>query len=675
MGLPEETLETRPARPTAAPLRPCTPREQLLARFTGNLQLPRPPAIVLRVLEKASEPECSIHELTEIVHQDPVLCGRLLQTVNSAAFGLRHFVSSIHQALSLLGLKQARSLAISLSLPAIYGNPAPSPLVKEIWMYSLSIAVIARELAIYQGRSSHADDLIAGLLCDLGTMVLQQADPDGVARLFLNTSRALAQNQCELEDQYLGVNHAELSAYLLANWRLPVEITEPVRCHHNPRLLDGAGPEIEGRAWLLYFASQVTSIQTRVRLREISEELLGLAQSRFRMDRQQLVTFLEPLKSKVQGFADLLKVEISDCGDFAKLFASATQELVKITIEASVESARVKDDSLESGLWRLLRMANQLPQRSDSIQSGCARQPSSELGHAPLESATASRTGDDLHTDQQDREIKLGHYTVIEVLGRGGMGVVFRAFDNALRRHVAIKILGPALDSTDLRRARFAREGEIAASISHENVVTVYSVGGAGDISYLVMEYVEGMSLQDRLEIAPPLGIKEIVQLGSQIIEGLAAAHARDLIHRDIKPANILLMKNILRAKITDFGLARPVADSTLTEHGTMMGTPQYMAPEQVRGEQLDFRSDLFSFGGVLYAMCTGQAPFGMDRTNRILKRILDEDPRPIREVNRTIPNELIVIIDKLLVKNPTERYQATRDVAKLLRRLMLRLM
>jgi eukaryotic-like serine/threonine-protein kinase len=675
MRMTEETLETRPARSSVVAYEPGTAREQFLARFTENIQLPRPPAVVLRVLEKASQPDCSLHDLTEIVHQDPVLCGKLLQTVNSAAFGLRHFVTSIQQALSLLGLKQARSLALSLSLPAIYGNPGPGALAKEIWMYSLSIAVIARELAIQQGRSSPAEDLIAGLLCDLGTMVLQQANPEGIANLFLNTSRALAQNQCELEDQCLGVNHAELSAYLLATWRLPVEITEPVRCHHNPSLLAGAGPEIEGRAWLLYFASQVTSIQTRVRLRNVSEELLGLAQSRFHMNRQQLLTFLEPLKSRVQEFADLMHVEIADCADFAKLFSSATQELVKITIETSVESARARDDSLETGLWRLLRMANQLPQRIGSVQSNGAGQPASELRHAPHDSAPAGHVESMPAADRPDGEIKLGHYTVIEVLGRGGMGIVFRAYDNALRRHVAIKILGPGPNSSDLRHARFAREGEIAASISHENVVTVYAVGGAGEISYLIMEYVDGMSLQDRLEMDPPLGIKEIVQFGSQIIEGLAAAHARDLIHRDIKPANILLMNSIPRAKITDFGLARPVSGSTLTEDGTVMGTPHYMAPEQVRGEQLDFRSDLFSFGGVLYAMCTGQPPFGMDHTNSIMKRIVDESPRPIHDVNRTIPDELIAIVDKLLVKAPAARYQSAKDVAKLLRRLMLRLM
>lgn len=651
---------------------PSTPKQQLLAKFTENLQLPRPPAIVLRVLERASQPDCSVNELTDIAHHDPVLCGKLLQTVNSAAFGLRHPVSSIQQALNMLGLRQARSLALSLSLPAIYGNLTPSPILKEYWMYSLSMGVIARELAIRQGHVTPADDLIAGLLCDLGTMVFQQADPDGIARVFLHSTRLLTQTQCDLEDKCLGVNHAELSAYLLASWRLPVEITEPVRCHHNPMALEGAGPEIEGRAWLLYFASQVTSIQTRVRLREIHQELLGLAQSRYGMDQQQLVNFLAPLKEKVQEFAGLLKVEISDCSDFAKLFAGAAQELVNMTIEASAESVKAKDDSLESGLWRLLRTANQLPQRSQCARSEPSGVVTAECTRprAPVEATPAEYTSG----EEPEREIKLGHYTVIELLGRGGMGIVFRAFDNALRRHVAIKVLGPSAEATELRRARFAREGEIAASISHENVVTVYAVGAAGEISYLVMEYVDGMSLQDRLEMESGLSVKEIAQLGSQIIEGLAAAHARDLIHRDIKPANILLMRSILRAKITDFGLARPVADSGLTEAGSMVGTPQYMAPEQVRGEPLDFRSDLFSFGCVLYAMCTGEPPFGADRTQKILRRIIDEQPRPVLEINQRIPVELIRIIDKLLAKNPDDRYQSAKDVGTLLRRQMLRL-
>ena len=204
----------------------------------------------------------------------------------------------------------------------------------------------------------------------------------------------------------------------------------------------------------------------------------------------------------------------------------------------------------------------------------------------------------------------LGPYQILEVIGRGGMGLVLKGLDPVLRRVVAIKVLVPELSYLGSARLRFAREARAAASVAHEHVVAIHAVDSAKGLPYLVMQYVAGKSLQQRIERSGPLAVQEILRIGMQTASGLAAAHAQGLVHRDIKPANILLENGIERVKITDFGLARAADDASLSQSGVAAGTPHYMSPEQARCEPIDHRADLFGLGGVMYAMCTGHPPF-----------------------------------------------------------------
>jgi serine/threonine protein kinase len=205
---------------------------------------------------------------------------------------------------------------------------------------------------------------------------------------------------------------------------------------------------------------------------------------------------------------------------------------------------------------------------------------------------------------------RLDHYEVDEVIGHGGIGVVLQAFDERLHRVVAIKVIAAQLATSAIARRRFTREAQAAAAVSHDHIVTIHAVEEADGLPYLVMQYVDGMSLQDRLDGDGPLRLAEILRIGVQTAAGLAAAHAQGLVHRDIKPANILLENGVERVKITDFGLARAVDDASFVQSGVVAGTPQYMSPEQAEGKAVDVRTDLFSLGSVLYAMCTGRAPF-----------------------------------------------------------------
>jgi serine/threonine-protein kinase len=262
---------------------------------------------------------------------------------------------------------------------------------------------------------------------------------------------------------------------------------------------------------------------------------------------------------------------------------------------------------------------------------------------------------------------RLGAYEVQDVLGRGGFGVVLKAFDPALHRPVAIKVLSTSLATSGAARQRFAREARAAAAVVHEHVVTVHAVDVIRDLPYLVMEYVAGHSLQQRLDDAGPLGVKEVLRIGMQAAAGLAAAHAQGLVHRDVKPANILLENGVERVKLTDFGLARAIDDASVTQSGVVTGTPPYMAPEQARGEAVDHRADLFSLGSTLYAMCAGHAPFRADSSLAVLRRVIEDEPRPLRSVNPDVPPWLAALIAKLHAKDPTHRFQSAQEVADLL--------
>ena len=270
-------------------------------------------------------------------------------------------------------------------------------------------------------------------------------------------------------------------------------------------------------------------------------------------------------------------------------------------------------------------------------------------------------------TDDPEMLGRIGGYEVSGVIGCGGMGVVFKAHDRSLDRVVAIKVMAPHLAGSGAARKRFARESKAAAAVLHPNVIAIHCVADDPKLPYLVMPYIGGTSLQKRVEADGPLCTQDMLRIGQQIAAGLAAAHAQGLVHRDIKPANILLERGVERVTITDFGLARAVDDATMTRSGVIAGTPQYMSPEQARGESIDHRSDLFSLGSVLYMMCAGHSPFRAETTFGILRRITDNQPRPIREINPDVPEWLCAIIEKLHAKEPSERFQSAEEVAQLL--------
>ena len=269
---------------------------------------------------------------------------------------------------------------------------------------------------------------------------------------------------------------------------------------------------------------------------------------------------------------------------------------------------------------------------------------------------------------------RLGGYEVAGIVGCGGMGMVLKAFDPPLNRYVAIKVLGPQFALNSAARQRFAREAKAAATVVHSNVIAIHAVAETHGMPYFVMPYVRGPSLEKRLQQTGALPVVEVVRIGMQIAAGLAAAHAQGLVHRDIKPANILLEEGVERVTLTDFGLARLTDDASLTRSGVIAGTPQYMSPEQARGHAVDHRSDLFSLGSVLYALCTGRPPFRSDTVLGVMRLVDQTEPRPIREINPDIPEWLAAVVERLQAKDPADRFQSAAEVADLLERFLAHL-
>jgi TolB-like protein/predicted Ser/Thr protein kinase len=249
-----------------------------------------------------------------------------------------------------------------------------------------------------------------------------------------------------------------------------------------------------------------------------------------------------------------------------------------------------------------------------------------------------------------------GKYRILEELGRGGMGVVYKAEDTKLKRTVALKFLPPELTHISEVKDRFMREAQAAAALDHPNICTVYEFDEAEEKTFISMAYVEGQSLRKKLE-SGPLELDEALRIATQVAEGLQIAHKKGIVHRDIKSPNIMV-DDRNQAKIMDFGLARMTGGTLITQEGTAMGTIAYMSPEQAQGEEVDHRTDIWSFGVVLYEMLTGELPFKGEHDQAVVYSILNEKPKPLAELRSEIPVSIGQVVDKALEKNPDERYQ-----------------
>lgn len=263
---------------------------------------------------------------------------------------------------------------------------------------------------------------------------------------------------------------------------------------------------------------------------------------------------------------------------------------------------------------------------------------------------------------------KLEPFLVRRVVGMGGMGVVLEGWDQQLHRPVAIKVMHPHLATIAIARQRFIREARAAAVVAHPNVVPIHSINEQCDPPYLVMPLIAGESLQTRIDRMGALDVGSALRIASQIADGLAAAHSRGLVHRDIKPANILLEFGTERALITDFGVVQALDDAKMTASGAISGTPEYMSPEQAMGLSVNFQSDLFSLGSVLYAMLSGRSAFRAPSAMGVLRRLTEDQPRCLSSIDPHLPSWLISLVARLHEKQQDKRPATTMEIAETLR-------
>ena len=276
---------------------------------------------------------------------------------------------------------------------------------------------------------------------------------------------------------------------------------------------------------------------------------------------------------------------------------------------------------------------------------------------------------------------RLGPYEILEPLGTGGMGEVYRAHEERLGRVVAIKVLRQDLGADADRVARFEREARSASALNHPNIVTIHGIGVEGTTSYIAMEWVDGKSLREMTAAGKPQAAAAVVQIGAQIAEGLAKAHAAGIVHRDLKPDNVMVTHDGL-VKILDFGLAKlaaPEADlgsqlltqSAGTAAGILLGTVGYMSPEQATGSVVDYRSDQFALGIILYELSTGRRAFARESAPQTLAAIIEDELVRVETHNPQVPPQLSHVIARCLAKKPDDRYESTRDLARDLRDLV----
>lgn len=331
-------------------------KKSLLDALMSNPNIPSPPGIALQVLDQASKPDCSIDKLSQLIAVDPALSVKILQMVNSAVFGLARPATSIQRAVAILGIKSARSVVLSLSLPQMYKKVKPPEDMTTYWLRSVGGAIVARDLAKLLKRRDPDEDMVLALLRDIGMVILQQCMSDAFDRVKARSAEELLWDQCRWEEEFCGIDHAEASAALLMEWRFPVETSQAVRAHHDPDQGVFTSEEAKDRAYVLWFATLAAQLLITPDQAAIYEKMREVSASRFKLDEKAMVAFLEPLSGRIKEFAALMQVDVGKVEDFQAVMARASEELMYLTVATNLEQQRTQEQKVqaesEAKRWR-----------------------------------------------------------------------------------------------------------------------------------------------------------------------------------------------------------------------------------------------------------------------------------------------------------------------------------
>jgi HD-like signal output (HDOD) protein len=636
-------------------------REILLDQILNNPVLPTPQSLALQIVRAVSNPDCEVEHVVKLISQDPAICAKILKTLNSCMYGLSSPVTSIRRAVTFAGLHPLRSMVLGLTLPTLHSHIKADQSLRDFWKTSVIGAIIAWELAKRFNYPIPEDVLSASLMRDLGVPLLYQAFGDVYNPVWKNQQTVWGRRQCAWEEEFLGINHADTGAALLRRWGLPGEIAESVRLHHEAPKFENANDVLARRICLIEFSSRLAHLDEAFDCPDFLEGILESAEEQFSLSARELERFLEELHTPIKEFADILQVDLGTCPNFAEILAAGYEELVRLSV-SPVRSPHREELRCETGVDKPkvnAGRANDFDTPSTSIDIGWTSPENYNLEFVK-------------QLGKPENAVRIQEFEILDVIGQGGMGIVFKALDLKLRRNVALKMPNPTLASSRTACRRFAREARAAAAILHENVVTTFMVSEMCGVYFIVMECVNGSSLQELHNSGRRFSPAEVISIGWQCAKGLAAAHELGIIHRDIKPANILLDRSGKRVRITDFGLARAMDDSQQISHDeSLTGTPSYMSPEQVLDRPQDHRTDLFSLGSLLYMLCTGRLPFTEQTIVATAFAITERPAPPIRSLNRAVPESLVKVIEKLHAKRPEDRYSSAVELAEALQPML----
>ncbi len=565
-----------------------------------------------------NDPKVQISDLSKVVTSDPMLTATILRIVNSPYYGLSKRIDSISHALLILGIVNVKNILYREGLIQLLltDNPEINKAMEKIWRHAALTSICAAHLHPLFGGLNQGSLFTMGLLHDIGKLLLLMMPISAGNDL---TAPHPAGLKLDDEDQLFGVNHAVVAGIALSGWGFSDLMVNAVANHHAPTY----------------------------------KSLASL-----KMDRAQtpylFVLFIADQMAKSIAAEEDLTIEALHPSYHSVVAREHLQELLEDKVflsrirEAEALAAPLSDDRLNSstGLCR---------EKVAGTQRGLL-----SFGSAGLLTRKEDAT---VILSSSAADSTIGRYQILGLLGQGSMGVVYQGRDPLIQRTVAIKTLRYA-EGNDLAlsRSRFFREAEAAGGLSHPNIVTIYDVGEDRGNAYIAMEYLEGYDLSRCCAKKALLPQRETIRIVREVALALDYAHRRGVVHRDVKPANIRI-SSAGQVTVTDFGIARLV-DLSGTQAGTILGTPNYMSPEQINGEAVDGRSDLFSLGVVLYELLTGEKPFQGDDITALMNRISGSEPTPLQVKVPGIPEELAAIVEKALRKKREERYSSGQELA-----------
>lgn len=575
----------------------------------------------VRLQKIMNDPAVGMSELSKVIVADPILTAKILRMANSAYFGLQHKINSITHALMILGLQNIMNIMYRERMLEMFKPTLPEQgeAMAALWRHANLASVCASHLHdLFEGLNK-GTLFTLGIIHDIGKLIAlglprsrkQLTSPEGKYRWDLSV--------CD-EDQIFGINHAVIGQIALEQWDFSSLMITSVAMHHVPSYADAAtlGLDDEQLKYILvlFLADQMAKLMA---------------------ERDTKIIRIDPLLESYHPLIDRNKLmnKVTDPNFLAQI-----REAEAIAI--SEQKGRTADIAEGADSQRPQEMTDRANAKADTVIK--------DTETAFIKAGLYRR---------------IGRYEIIKELGRGAMGTVYLGRDPLINRDVVIKTLHSQRtddEEAENAKARFFREAEAMGKLSHPNIVNVYDVGDYEGIVYMAMELLDGTNLVPYCNKDNCLPITDILRIVESVARALDHAHSNGIVHRDIKPGNIQILKNG-DVKVLDFGIAR-VMETSKTHIGVIVGSPGYMSPEQVEGQKLDGRSDLFSLGAIFYELLTGERPFKGDSFTSLFLQITTAQPTPIKTLCPEVPDRCVAIIEKAMTKEKEQRYQTGKEMA-----------